>query len=90
MSAGSRAVERDLLEMVLAGESLDFDLGEEIDFRIGFDPLDQILRHALAQIRAPDRDRDAAVVLAQVDRGLSGGVPPSDDHDRVSGADPRL
>ncbi len=65
------AVERDPLEMLLAGESLDFDPGEEIDFRIDFDPLDQILRHALAEIVTPNGDRDAAVVLGQIDRGLS-------------------
>ena len=46
--------ERHLLEMIFAGEALYFDAGEQLDFGVGLDPLDQVLRHALGQIVAAD------------------------------------
>ena len=82
--------ERHLLEMVLAGEALHFDTGEQLDFRVGLDPLDQVLRHALGEIVAPDRDRDLAVALAEIDRGLPGGVAAADHEHRGAVADARL
>ena len=50
LAAGRLVRERCPFETVLAGERLNFNAGDEIDFRVGLDPLDQILRHALGEI----------------------------------------
>src|SRR6202171_426265 len=76
--AGCVLVDRPLPTVILAGQPLYFDTGEEVNFWIGLDPLDQVLRHALREIAAADRERDLAVVLSQVDRRLSGRVPAPD------------
>ena len=52
LAAGRPVRERYPFEMIPAGERLNFDAGEEVDFRVGLDPLDQILRHALGEILA--------------------------------------
>ncbi len=71
-------LQRDLLETVPAIEALNFDTGDQVDPRIGIDPLDQVLRHGLGEAVTPDGDRDATVALGEVDGGLPGGVPASD------------
>ena len=63
---------------------------EELDARVGLDALDQVARHARGEVVAPDRDRDLAALLREVDRGLAGGVPAADDDDVGAGADARL
>jgi hypothetical protein len=63
LTAGLLVRERCPFETIAAGERLNFNTGHEIDFRVGLDSLDQVLRHALGEILPPDRDRDTAVVL---------------------------
>src|SRR3984957_13556679 len=90
LTTGLLVRERNPFEMVLARERLNFNAGHEIDSRVGLDPLDQVLRHALGEILPSNRDRDTAIVLGQVDRGLTRGVSTANDHHRSPAADARL
>ena len=57
---------------------------EHVDARVGLDALDQVVRHRLGEVVAADRERDAAALLRQVDRGLAGRVAAADDDRRRS------
>src|SRR5262249_43036645 len=71
-------------------QALDFNARHELDARVGLEPLDEVLGHALGEVLAPDGDRHTAAVLGEVESGLARGVAAADhDHGRPV-ADARL
>ena len=57
------------------------NLVADADVRGDFQSLDQIIRHALRERRAPDEERHVLRRLGKVHRGLSDGVPTADHED---------
>src|SRR5205823_1048848 len=50
------------------------------DSLVGFDPVDEVARHARREVRSPDHDCDSARSSGQKQRGLSSGVAAPGDH----------
>ena len=68
----------------------DLARGEDVDTRMALESLDEVARHAGAQLRAPDHHRDTAPLVGQEDRGLSRRISPAHHHHRAAGALARL
>ena len=63
-------------------ESGDGGAGAHGDRRVRLDTIDEVARHALAEVAASDDDRDRAAGLCQEDGRLAGRVTPADDEHR--------
>ena len=83
---GGRVFERHGVEVVVARELAHLGRHEQRDPRVGFDALDEVVRHAVREVGAADRDRHGAALLREVDRGLARGVAATDHEHRMAAA----
>src|SRR6185312_6831142 len=88
--SGPRLLEGDVLQMVATRERPYLGGGEELDARIGLDPFDEVVRHAVGEVVAADHDRHLTPLLRQVDGRLAGGIGAADHDHGPAGADPRF
>ena len=84
--AGGRVLERHVSRCSSPASARTSVVAEQLDPRVGVDPLDEVVRHAVREVGAADRDRHAAALLREVDRGLAGGVAATDDDHRLAAA----
>ncbi len=78
-----------VLEATLARplERDDHRAERDLDVPRGRDPVDQVARHARGERWTANHHRDLRGAVGEEDRGLTGGVTPTDDHDVLCAAE---
>ncbi len=74
----------------VAAEGGHLGFGQEADVGRRLDPLDEVARHALVEVRSADEQVHPGGVGGEVDRGLAGGVAAADQRHLGARAEPRL
>ena len=64
----------------VALERHDSGVSLKDDSLVGFDPIDEVARHAHCEVRSPDHDRDRASCVGEKQSRLSGGVAAPGDN----------
>src|SRR5215218_458794 len=72
------------LQAVLSHEFSDLCTGEQLDVLGGRDPVDEILRHAFAQVASPYEQVNPPRASGQKHRRLASRVAPADDRDLLA------
>ena len=88
--SGARVGDGHRLELAVAAELDHLRVEADLDQVVALDLIDEIPRHRLRQITAPDQEPALRRVPGQEHRCLAGRVSAADDQDRIAGAELRL